>query len=109
MRKSRMPLLAIVFLVGYIACKPKSIQPPDAQLLSSFLRSYTKGVISSASLLKYVFVEDMVEEEAIGKSLDQNIFKLKPAVDGNAYWEAKNVLVFKPGANLQPGTTYQVS
>ncbi len=102
------PVLFIIFLFIY-SCKPSAPVLPDAELLSTVLRSYTKGIISSQSTLKYIFVDDIVADEEVGKPLKAGVISLKPSISGEAYWESKNTLAFKPSQKLKPGTTYAVT
>ncbi|MEP7320270.1 MAG: MG2 domain-containing protein [Saprospiraceae bacterium] len=103
--RTRLFSLFIVFAI-FQACKNESVTAPNPELIGKVFRSFTKGIISSKSLLKYVFLEDMVSEEMVGKPLAKSPVSLSPASPGISYWETPNTLVFKPNQNLKSGSQY---
>lgn len=108
MSKKRAIYFFMITSFLYISCKKTNSAISDPESLSKVLSSYTKGVINSNSALKYVFITDQVGEDQIGKFIENNLVSISPEVAGNAYWESKNTLVFKPTEKLKPGATYSI-
>lgn len=101
-------LIAACALLLIIQCKKSAPVAINSQLIGQVLRSYTQGTISSKAVLRYVFVEDVVEQEKVGTSLETNPIQISPKIEGKSYWETKNVLVFKPQTGFQSGTKYNI-
>jgi uncharacterized repeat protein (TIGR01451 family) len=100
-------LLAVISLI--ISCKNQNSSVKAPETLGKVLRSYTKGVLSSKSIFKYVFTQDIAGEEEIGKTLTSNPVSFIPTVEGQSYWESANTLIFKPSQALKSGSKYKVS
>lgn len=103
----RFLLFAGIFVLLF-QCKQGPPPKVSQESLGRVLRSYTQGIISSKSPLRYVFTQDMVEEDGVGSPLAEGIIKINPAVPGKAFWEARNVLIYKPASPFKPGTRYDV-
>lgn len=109
MFKSRLSIGLLGILVLFSQCKKALPSLPDPGLVSRVFSSYTRGIIASGSMFKYVFNEDIVADEVIGKGVEKSVFKIRPSVSGNTYWESKNTLVFKPSEKLKPGSMYTIN
>lgn len=90
------------------SCKKSNVTLADPDLESKVFSSYTRGIVNSNSLLKYVFSMDMVDDDQVGKLIENKLVSISPEVAGTNYWESKNTLVFKPTGKLKPGASYQV-
>ncbi|MEP7268367.1 MAG: MG2 domain-containing protein, partial [Saprospiraceae bacterium] len=102
-------IFVYVILIFLSNCKEKPPVAPNAELISTLLNSYTRGIVTSNTVFKYVFNSDIVNEDQIGQNIDKKLLTLSPAVDGITFWESRNTLVFKPAEKLKPGTKYSVS
>ena len=101
-------ILSLTFLAFLFQCKPTVSPPVNVDLAGKILRSYTQGIISTRALLRYVFIEDVVSENDLGKPLPENTIRIKPNLPGKLYWETPNALVFKPETRFQSGTPYDI-
>ncbi len=109
MPKSSIQSFVIFLLILILSCKKEKSRLQNVEVIGSVFRSYTKGIISGQSALKYVFIEDVVTEGEVGNPAKVGVISLKPTVEGEAFWESKNTLTFKPNTKFKPGTTYLVS
>lgn len=108
--KKLLPLILFLSSISFFnSCKNQTLSVETPEIVGKVLRSYTKGVLSSKSIFKYVFTQDIAGEDEIGKTLTQNPISFTPAVEGHSYWESANTLVFKPGHALKSGSKYKVS
>jgi len=98
-------LFAVFFLI-FVSCKKKNYPViPDSEY-ADYISAYTSGVISSSKPLTIEFVNDMVAENEIGKSLKNDALEFEPNLKFNAIWVNRKTLEIKPLQILKPETKY---
>ena len=103
---SKPAFLFSLVLLFVVSCK----QSPEKQQKvqpNKFVSAYTNGNISSQSTVRVVL---NLPEERLGvskKEPPQNVFLLKPSVEGKTYWADQYTLVFEPAKPLQNGQKYE--
>ena len=100
-------LLCAVLLLNLSACKKQSrfrdaINPAFTEKIAAF----TSGVISSESTIRIILAEDNPPAGEANSPADDELFKFKPAIKGQAFWVDKRTLEFRPSETLKSGESY---
>ncbi len=100
-------LLFIVLAFSSFQCKKgrlnNSLNPAFTEKISAF----TSGIISSESTIQIILAEDNANAGEVNAPADDDLFKFKPAIKGQAVWVDKRTLEFRPSEKLISGQTYQ--
>ncbi|MFZ0388887.1 MAG: MG2 domain-containing protein, partial [Calditrichia bacterium] len=97
-------LLILLFFLLLTSCGKESRQekkeityPAEtAQLVSQV----PAGVLSPGSSIRVQFVEAVIREALVGKSLQNRFFSFEPDIAGSARWEDQRTVVFTPNQPL---------
>lgn len=108
--------LTITFLVlalfYFLKSKPdgehKAVIPQE-DTYSAYIAAYTVGVISTESPIMVRFTADIASEDQLGLAHEEEVFKIKPSVKGQAYWTDSRTLSFQPEEPLSSATKYEVT
>ncbi|MDW3651048.1 MAG: hypothetical protein R8P61_28485 [Bacteroidia bacterium] len=73
----------------------------------TYLSAYTAGELSSNSILKVRFLEDMVSSEELGKDINEKLFHFDPKIKGKAFWIDKRTIAFEPSTPLNEAQFYK--
>ncbi|MDP5170396.1 MAG: MG2 domain-containing protein [Bacteroidia bacterium] len=73
---------------------------------SPYISAYTNGEVSRASAIRIRFAEEVVGDDMIGQPLPSSPFHFSPAIKGNAIWEDRRTLIFRPEENLPTGEAF---
>lgn len=68
--------------------------------------AFTSGVVSGESSVKVRFAENFSDSVVPNTALEDKIFTLSPAVDGETYYLDQKTIEFRPSNRLDPGTSY---
>lgn len=82
-------------------------QNRQAQLVHSrWISAHTSGTISAHSAVKIYFSKKMIDKGQSGMAVSDQVFNIKPSVEGQAIWVQPNILEFTPAQPFQNGETY---
>ncbi len=73
-----------------------------------YIEAYTRGELLSTTIVRVRLTQAIEPAENQEKQL-KNIFKFTPSVDGEAFWETKNTVGFRPKGRLKSATNYKVA
>ncbi|BDD07283.1 alpha-2-macroglobulin family protein [Aureibacter tunicatorum] len=112
--KSLMSLLTLAAILLNVwllpSCNNKQ-QPSSEEIdkaFSKYVSAYTSGVISKASSIKIILVEEQ-KNIKVGDIVDSKLFSFDPEIKGKAFWSDKNTIVFQPDNYLNSNQKYKGS
>lgn len=100
-----LPLLLLMACGGSKTDSDNFSSPKN--LFIDYVSSYTGNVISSQSDIR-VKLTGAIGDSLIGTEIP-GFFSFSPKIEGQAVWEARNTIVFKPTTSLPNGQTYEVT
>lgn len=105
-------LTATVTGIFYFSGRTEAAKGPRDSVdpaFGAYVAAYTAGVISRESSIRVRFAEAFQDPTLVGKEADRALFKIKPAVEGKAYWTDNKTIEFKPAGWLDSGKEYKVA
>ena len=101
-------IVSLLFLLFTVSCTQKAEENKQVQP-NDYVSAYTTGQISAHARIRVVL---NLPEEYVNISNEdppQDVFKLKPEVEGKTYWSDQYTLVFSPDEPLENGTKYEAN
>ncbi len=102
-------LLALAILSVY---KHKSVEvrhQNNYELYSSYVESYTTGIISRQSRIQIRLSADVQTLHTQNEAIEEKLFHFSPEIKGKAFWADSRTIEFRPDANLEPAKIYTAS
>jgi hypothetical protein len=106
MKKTSRLIVAGLVLLAFISPACKKAKKPQAQDWYRYISAYTSGSISRKAQIRVLFVANVGTEGQDPARLGEYL-EFSPAISGTTEWKSARELVFTPGTELQPGTTYK--
>ncbi len=106
--------LLILAIVALAACKSKNKQKsnvPEVEYTEAQAKKVsfvTSGDIHYDDVIQVIFTNPIVDDNEVGSS-PKDAFDFSPAIKGQATWESKTVLQFKPDDAYELRTNYTAS
>lgn len=72
----------------------------------AYIYAYTSGVVSRASPIRIRFTQALVDEKAIGNTVEKGLLTFEPNIEGTAIWEDDRTIKFVATENLPSGEGY---
>jgi hypothetical protein len=95
--------LSLLLLIAFVACKPKPQKiPPFKKSFSTYIASFTSGMISKKATIKIGFTRAVSDSFAHV----ENLIVFKPNLSGEFSLLDQNTLEFIPEHDLVPGQVY---
>lgn len=98
----------LILLVLFIGCLRQI--PEEQKIPKEFHKIIEKippAKISAYEKLTFDFTFDIPESENMEEINASSVFQFSPPVEGKAWWERKDTLIFSPFAGFEPGKTYK--
>ncbi|MGM0377054.1 MAG: alpha-2-macroglobulin family protein, partial [Bacteroidota bacterium] len=96
---------AFILFCLFYSCQSKDNRQSTHSPFHDAISAFTSGQISAGSSVVIEFASP-VENAEPGEPADE-LFSIKPSVDGEAKWAGKRTLVFEPSENLPSGTEFK--
>ena len=107
------PLFLLMLSIGIIltSCKDESQrqEKPYAIETAKMVAGVSSGLMASNDPVRVIFVADMVDAAQTGQTLQKQVFKFDPSIDGTARWENRRTLLFVPNRPLPFRQSYHGS
>ncbi len=106
---ANLALCLLIFLISQ-SCKDRrtttliSVNPAFRE----YIQAFTSGVISTHSSIKVRLTDDFTDSLSLNLPVEQNYFKLNPAVAGKTYWIDNRTLEFRPDTLLPQDEVFTV-
>jgi alpha-2-macroglobulin len=108
-------LVSLVLVVGvsvfYLLQSARAVTEAPGRIdpaYSSYVATYTSGVISSRTPLKFRFTSAVADSSRIGKEADSRLAQISPSVPGKLRWLDGRTLEFTPEKKWASGSAYKV-
>lgn len=104
-------IIALVAIIGLINCSgpgketQDTTQPEYSEEVAAIIGQATAGTILPGAKIEVVFNDDIVEEAALNKEID-NPFSFSPSISGKVYWSTSSRLIFEPSKPLPSRVNY---
>ena len=109
--KSFRAVFVLITALALVSCKKNKNEVADtseiqySEQVAEIISQVTAGEITPQSRIEILFVDDVVDESAINKAVD-NPFDFSPSISGSVIWERSDLLVFTPKNSLQARVNY---
>ncbi|MBN1480671.1 hypothetical protein JXA70_10395 [candidate division KSB1 bacterium] len=105
MKKAAVVALALALL---LACGGKRPELPKTEYHQK-VSAHTSGVVSRLSVLRIVFVDNLIQPDKIGTAIDPSPFSFKPKINGVAVWASERMIEFRPTEPLLQDQEYEAN
>ncbi len=105
MTSQRLSLLLLSLL--FIACNRQPSIPENDPGFADFISAHTSGIISRYSEIEIHLTQDLNPGVKPGTPIEAELFDFSPNLEGQAVWEASNLIKFIPEQPLEQGEIYQ--
>lgn len=105
MKKTAFVVLALAVLLACSKKTPESQTAPYHQKVSA----HTSGVVSRLSVIRIVFVDNLIQPDKIGTAIEPSPFSFKPKIKGVAVWTSERMIEFRPTERLLEDQEYEVT
>ncbi|MEP3837532.1 MAG: MG2 domain-containing protein [Algibacter sp.] len=102
-------LIALVFILSLVvSCKNKIVETDNLFKYRAYISYTTSGITSVANPIQ-INLANEVDGWELDQEITDNIFSIKPHVDGKLTAGNTHTLLFTPDENLEPDTEYTVT
>ncbi len=100
-------LLFLSLIITSTQCKKGHVSNSFDPAFTEKITAFTSGVISSESTIRIILAEDNPHAGEVNAPVDDDLFRFKPSIKGQAVWVDKRTIEFRPSERLVSGQTYQ--
>jgi uncharacterized protein YfaS (alpha-2-macroglobulin family) len=97
---------SLIAIVVFIGCKQDTDDKPYDIETAKMVSTVTAGLLAPDQSVQVTFVADMVREAQVDQNLKKTVFDFNPSIEGNALWQDRRTLIFKPNNDLPFRETY---
>ena len=101
-------VVCIAILLAFVACKKNKTDFKNSPELMKYISAYTNGEVSKSDNLIIQFSKDAVEQNMVGKTIDDKLFDIEPNISGKTIWLDQKTVKFIPDIPLQSSQAYYV-
>lgn len=100
-------VLFLSLIVTSIQCKKGRFSNSFDPAFTEKITAFTSGVISSESTIRIILAEDNPHAGEVNTPADEDLFRFKPSIKGQAVWVDRRTIEFRPSERLVSGQKYQ--
>ncbi len=98
----------IVFTWGQKFVGKDTLPPPPDPAFGKYITAFTAGVIPTDNSIEIRFAFEMVDSSDVNTQLKENVFRIRPSINGQAYWKDRRTIEFRPAEKLPHDKKYTV-
>ncbi|MFO8066336.1 MAG: hypothetical protein R6U11_02020, partial [Bacteroidales bacterium] len=102
-------IIAVIFFIyGPSRFSPASLPPPPDPAFSKYISAFSTGVMPTDQKIVVQLAFEYIDSTKINTLIEQDIFRIKPGIDGNAYWKDRRTIEFRPDEKLPHDKKFSV-
>ncbi len=101
-------IIAIVFSFRNCSTRTHSLPPPPDPAFSKYISAFSAGVLPTDQNIIIQLAFDLVDSTKINTLIEEDLFRFRPRIDGNAYWKDTRTIEFRSNEKLPNNTKYTV-